>query len=54
MNKTRKHVEEELRKGVSLYHISDSTNYPIELRNEAKKMLKENIQSLRATEETVK
>jgi len=48
-------VEVELRKGgVSLYHISGSTNYSSELRDEAKKMLKANIRSLRATEETKK
>lgn len=50
----RSQVESELRKGATLYQIMDSINYPKELRNEAKKMLKETIQNLRATKEASK
>ena len=50
MSENRKRVEAELRKGVLLYNILDSVNYPAGVREEARKMFRENIKSLRAVE----
>ena len=50
----RNQVEAELRKEVSLFHIMDSVDYPAGVREEAKKMFKENIKSLQTDKTPVK
>ena len=50
MSENRKRVKAELRKGVLLYNILNSVDYPAGVREEARKMFKENIQNLRTIE----